>query len=245
MKRYLLLMIITAMLSSACTKDSELPAQPALAYLMVYNGSPDYYGFNALMLINNTPHSGLTYNDNGGGLVGAFNFSKYSFIDTGLFRIGFGDTTGLSGKINKLTEALFRFEDEKHYTLYLHDSVGYFNITTTQDDVAPSPDSAKIRLVHIAPDAGKIFLRIDTMAINAVKNIGYGGISSYASVLPDTKPGVRIMYVDPATGEERTLIRKSFPLEAGKCYTLILRGYKKPEDGNVNKTINLSTITNF
>jgi hypothetical protein len=53
------------------------------------------------------------------------------------------------------------------------------------------------------------------------------------------------MYYDQTTGEETTLTRKSFPLEAGKCYTMVLRGYRLPKDDNPNKTINLSTITNF
>lgn len=245
MKKYLWLTILAGLLLGACTKDSELPPQPSLAYLMVYNGSPDYYGAGSLVLINNNPHGSLTYNDNGQGPIGAFNFSRYGFVDTGLFRIAFADTTGLAGKAKKLTETQFRFDQEKHYTLYLHDSAGFYNITSTLDDTEPDPAQAKIRLVHLSPNAGKVFLRIDTTAIAAVKDINYGGVSDYAKTLPDTKPGIRIMYIDPASGEEKTLVRKSFPLEAGKCYTMVLRGYLNPADGNVNKTINLSTITNF
>jgi hypothetical protein len=229
---------------AGCSKDAEMPASPALSYLMVYNGSPDFYGASSMALVNNSLYGTRGYNENGAGLVGAFNFSRYSFIDTGLYRIAFTDTTTPPGNAAKISETLLPFENQKHYTVYLLDSLGFFDIMYTPDDVARDPAKAKIRLLHLSPDAGKVYLRIDTTAIDAIRNVDFRKVTDYTAVTPDIKPGIRIMYKD-ATGEERTLVRKSFPLEAGKCYTMILRGYKVPADGNVNKTINLSTITNF
>jgi hypothetical protein len=227
-----------------CSKDAEMPVSPALSYLMVYNGSPDFYGASSMALVNNSLYGTRGYNENGAGLVGAFNFSSYSFIDTGLYRMAFTDSTTQPAGAKKISETLLSFENQQHYTVYLLDSVGFFNIMYTQDDVTRDPGKAKIRLLHLSPDAGKVYLRIDTAAIDAIRDVNFRKITDYTAVAPDIKPGIRIMYKDEG-GEERTLVRKSFPLEAGKCYTMILRGYKVPADGNVNKTINLSTITNF
>jgi hypothetical protein len=238
-------MLFLAASLASCRKDADRPGSPAVAYLMVYNGSPDFYGASSMVLINNSYKGDRSYNDNGGGLVGAFNFSRYSFVDTGVYQVAFTDTARQAEQVHKLTQLKVEFEDGKHYTMYFMDSLGYYEMMTTMDDVAADPLQAKIRLVDLSPDAGTVHLRIDTMAIDAIKNVSYRTVTGYTSVKPDVKPGIRIMYTEAGTGTERTLIRKSFPLEAGKCYTMILRGYKAPSDGNVNKTINLSTITNF
>jgi hypothetical protein len=244
MKKYFILVLCAAGLIMGCEKDAEMPAGPAFSYLMVYNGSPDFYGASSMALVNNSLYGTRGYNENGAGLVGAFNFSSYSFIDTGLYRMAYTDTAARPENAAKISETLLQFENQKHYTVYLLDSLGFFDIMYTRDDVVPDAAKAAIRLLHLSPDAGNVYLRIDTALIDDIKNVGFRKVTEYTMITPDIKPGIRIMYKDE-TGEERTLVRKSFPLEAGKCYTMILRGYKNPADGNVNKTINLSTITNF
>lgn len=244
MKKYIALLAGICCLAIACTKDAEQPQPPPLAWLMVYNGSPDFYDAYGMVLRNNIPYTTLSYNDNGAGLVGAFNFSKYNFIDTGSYRIGFTDSSTVPGQAKKLTETLFRFKDQQHYTIYLLDSLGFYETMYTLDEVEKDTAMAKIRLINLSADAGPVYLRIDSLAIDAIKNVSYRGVTAFTAIRPDIKPGIRIMYRDDS-GEEKTLVRKSFPLEAGKCYTMILRGYRKPPDASINKTINLSTITNF
>jgi len=247
MKKYIgcIMALLILVVFTSCEKDAEMPVPPPASELMIYNSAADYFGAGSMVLINNQFYGDRSYNDNGAGLVGAFNFSKYSLIDTGVYRIAFTDTTKLLENARKITESIFTLEDKRHYTIYLLDSLGFYETMYTKDDIAPDPLKAKIRLINLSPDAGPVSLSIDTLAIGAIKNVAYKQMTDYTAVLPDTKPGLRIMYKDPATGRDTLLIRKSFPLEVRKCYTMILRGYRQPVDGNVNKTINLSTITNF
>lgn len=240
-----ILLTIAACMLLACNKEAEMPTPPAASFLMFYNGVADFYGLNSLVLVNNTANASLDYNNNGRGLVGAFNASQYNLADTGTFRIGFTGTPDADGKADKLTEGAFRLEQDRHYTLYLADSLGFYETIITKDDTKPDPVKARIRLIHLSADAGQVFVKLDTAAVKGMENIRFRQVSDYIDVAPDVKPGIRIMYHDPVTGEEKSLTRKSFPLEAGKCYTMILRGYKTPADGNANKTINLSTIINF
>src|SRR5688572_20805431 len=137
MKKYLLLLISCCWLASACKKDTKLPAMPVFAQLMIYNGSPEYYGQNSVALLNNAAYGSRQYNENGAGLIGAFNFSRYSYIDTGLYRLAFTDSAWQSGNGSKLAETWLNFENLKHYTVYLSDSLGFYNILYTNDDVAP------------------------------------------------------------------------------------------------------------
>jgi hypothetical protein len=222
----------------ACNKVAEIPPLPAAAYLMFYNGAPEFYGIESLVLINNRFNESLGYNNNGRGLVGAYNASQYQLTDTGLFRITFTDSTGKTGKI---TEGNYQFSNKKHYTLYLADSLGYYETLVTNDDVEPDPQMAKIRIIHLSPDAGSISVQLDTIYVKGLAALNFREVSDYVSVVPDVKPAIRIL----ENGVSVPIVRKSFPLDAGKCYTMILRGYKKPPDNNVNKTVNLSTIINF
>lgn len=185
MKRYLIIILCSAILMAACNKDAEMPVSPALSYLMVYNGSPDFYGASSMALVNNSLYGTRGYNENGAGLVGAFNFSRYSFIDTGLYRIAFTDSSTVPTNAAKISETLLSFENQKHYTVYLLDSLGFFNILYTHDDVVPDAAKAKIRLLHLSPDAGKVYLRIDTTLISAVKEVGFRNVTDYTTVTPD------------------------------------------------------------
>jgi hypothetical protein len=220
----------------ACGKEATIKPPPKAAYLMFYNGAPDFYNARSMVLVNNQHAGQLAYNDNGRGLIGAYNTSLYQFTDTGDFRIAFSDSTI---KAAKITEGIYHFADKKHYTIYLADSLGFYETMYTSDDVNPDPGMAKIRLLHLSPDAGTISLLLDTSAVQGIQELHFRGVTHYIPVSPDIKPAIRIMNGD------NQLVRKSFPLKAGKCYTMILRGYKNTADGDVNKTLNLSTIINF
>lgn len=245
MKKILFFLFCTASLICSCTRDTEPePVYPS-AYLMVYNGAPDFYGINAMAFVNNTFYGNRSYNETGRGLVGAYNFSDYKMIDTGAMRIAYADSASDRDKAKKIMEAVMNFEKDKHYTVYLTDSAGYYGILYSKDDIGRSSTHAMLRLVNLSPDAGPVHLRLDTELVPGIAGLDFKEVSDYFPVTPDIKPGIRIMSFDGTTREEITLTRKSFPLEAGKCYTMVLRGYRVPKDDNPNKTINLSTITNF
>ncbi len=245
MKKILFFLCSGILLISSCTRDTELEPDYPAAYLMVYNGAPDFYGISSMAFVNNAFYGVRSYNETGRGLVGAYNFSDYNSIDTGAMRIAYTDSATDREKAKRLLESVLHFEKDKHYTVYLTDSIGYYGIIYTQDDIARSSTHAMLRLVHLSPDTGPVYLRIGTEIIKGAEQLNYKQVSDYIPVTPDIKPGIRIMSYEQEDGENISLIRKSFPLEAGKCYTMVLRGYRAPKDDNPNKTINLSTIINF
>jgi hypothetical protein len=245
MKKILFFFFCGALLVSSCTRDTELePVYPS-AWLMVYNGAPDFYGINAMAFVNNEFYGNRSYNETGRGPLGAYNFSDYKMIDTGAMRIAWADSATDRENAKRIMESVLNFTRDKRYTVYLTDSVGYYGILFTQDDVDRSSTHAMLRLMNLSPDAGPVHLRLDTQLVPGIADLDFKEVTEYIPVTPDIKPGIRIMYYNQTTGEETTLTRKSFPLEAGKCYTMVLRGYRFPKDDNPNKTINLSTITNF
>ena len=78
MKKYIGCMaaLLIIMIFASCGKDAEMPAMPPTSELMIYNGAADYFGATSMVLVNNRFYGDRSYNDNGAGLVGAFNFSK-------------------------------------------------------------------------------------------------------------------------------------------------------------------------
>lgn len=230
---------MTIFVLTACSREAELPETQPVAHAMFYNGSADHYGLMNFVSVNNDSSLMLTYNSSGSEPVGAFNYALYKMMQPGTYRIIFSDTGSVQ---NKITDNLVALQPNKHQTVYLADSLGYFETLVSEDDVIRDPAMAHIRLIHLAPDAPKVSMVIDTAEIAAIDSVQFRSITPFVKVAPNPKPGFRIRYND--NGEEKTLVRKSFALLPGRSYTFILRGYMQPKDGNPNKTINLSALIN-
>ena len=233
------LMLLTVCSIAACTKDARIEEPGKITYTMFYNGSIDFYNTNSLLLINNTDSQQLTYNGYNNQPLGAFNYAHYQKMRPGSYLVSFTDSTA---KPVKITNNLYELEASRYQTIYLTDSAGYYQTILSNDEVERDQDFASIRFIHLSQDAGPVTLYIDTMKIENTERITFKHISGFIKVKPDLKPGIRVRY--EKNGEELTLTRKSFALEAGKCYTHVLRGDVNQPDGNVNKTINLSGIIN-
>ncbi len=74
----------------------------------------------------------------------------------------------------------------------------------------------------LVPMHSPVTLYIDSLQIENTKDIRFKQLSGFVKVKPDLKPGIRVRYTSGS--DTLTLTRKSFALEAGKCYTLVLRG---------------------
>ncbi|GEP94432.1 DUF4397 domain-containing protein [Chitinophaga cymbidii] len=235
MKRW----ITGMLLITACTREAELPATQPIAHAMFYNGSADFYNRWNYVSLNNDSMLSLTYNSAATELIGALNYASYQLFRPGTYRISFSDTADVRDKI---TDAEIDLQPGRHQTIYLADSLGYFETIVSDDEVARDSSIAYIRLVHLAPDAPKVSMVIDTTGVPEIDSVTYRQITPFVKIAPNPKPGFRIRYND--NGEEKTLVRKSFSMLGGRTYTFVLRGYMQPADGNPNKTINLSAIIN-
>jgi hypothetical protein len=223
----------------ACKKDAAIDQPGQVAHVMFYNGSIEFYNSNSLLLVNNKDSQQLTYNGISNTPLGAFNYAHYQKMVPGNYVVSFTDT---AAKPVKLTNDVYNVKGAHYQTIYLTDSAGYYQTISSNDDVARDDDSASIRFIHLSPDAGPVTLYIDSMRVDNTKDIRFKQLSTFIKVKPDIKPGIRIRYMQGS--DTLTLIRKSFALEAGKCYTLVLRGAIHPPDDNVNKNVNLSGIIN-
>lgn len=225
----------------ACNKNTEAPASPEVASVMIYNGSTDFAKKPSPVYVDTSFLTFRGYNGIDGGALGLLTNANYSWVDPGKHRIGFADTSGKE-QISQRYEVL---DKNKWYTFYLTDSVGYSTILMSEENIADRPaDKARIRLVHLAPDCGLINFMIDKEKVTGLQNIAYKTITPFIEVAPVQNPSFRIMRWD-AKEEDPQLVRKTFALLPGRSYTFIVRGYMAEQNGDPNTTIDLSAIQNF
>ncbi|WEK36346.1 MAG: DUF4397 domain-containing protein [Candidatus Pseudobacter hemicellulosilyticus] len=235
--KYITLLLAACWTMAGCEKEAEMETPETVAYAMFYNGSVGFYNKLGYVLVNNLDSQMVTYNSYNQNALGAFNYASYRKMHPGNYLVSFTDTLA-----KRLTNDVFSLEAGRHRTVYLTDSAGYYHTVVSEDDVARAADGALIRFLHLSPDNGPVTLYIDTEKINVTEDQRYRQISSWVKVAPNTKPGIRV--VMEKEGVQTVLTRKSFALEAGKCYTLMLRGENNPVDGDPNKQTNLSGIIN-
>jgi len=252
MKKYFLILIAGWTLIG-CNKQTAIPSVPPMSSVMVYNSAPEFLGVNAsIAFIDSTGHIdslvaayntiAISEGNNPYG-VGAVASAHYYSMSPGTYRLSFTDSNR-----NPLIGGLLQLPRDAHRTIFLADSLGYFSTITTNDDVTRTPGSATVRLINLSPDAGPVDLALDSTTVTGVTGIVYGQISNFVTVPVTEKSGIR---VSTAATPAQLLSRKSFPLESGHCYTLILRGYINPppaegetESSRLNKTISLSALIN-
>jgi hypothetical protein len=244
--------ILCGSLFTACNKQTDIPPVKPLAAIQVYNAAPSYLNTTTSIAISDsTGHTDslvATYNTVAGGAgaafgVGAIGNAHYYYYKPGGYRVSFSDTAGHS-----VSAGILNMSRDQHHTVYLSDSLGYFTTIISNDDVARTDGKATIRLINLSPDAGPLDLALDSVPVTSATAIRYGQISTFAVVPVTIKSGIRVT----TSGADPILLsRKSFPLETGRCYTLILRGYINPPavpgeplNDRLNRTISLSALIN-
>ncbi|WP_346316555.1 DUF4397 domain-containing protein [Chitinophaga sp. YIM B06452] len=229
--------LVLVLLAGACSREAEIPAAEPVTYATFYNGSPDFYEIPNYVSLNNDSTLMLSYNGSAGGSVGALNYAVYQMLRPGTYRVSFSDAGDYK---DKLTDNLVNMQPGKHQTVFLADSLGYFEAIASEDDTPRDPAMAQVRLIHLSPDARPVSMMIDLTAVPGLDSVKFKQITPFAKVPPDPNPGFRIRYND--NGMEKTLVRKSFALLPGRSYTFILRGYVRNGSTNPNKGINLSAL---
>jgi|SRR5690606_15133634 len=166
--------------------------------------------------------------------------------------LGFGDslkytdvsvgepTFEIKGKDDKsLVKKSFKTENDKNYTVLATNSADgkTFELVQITDDLtAPKTDKAKIRFIHLSPDAGKLNLMSGETKV--AENIAYKSSSAYKEVdAGETSFDI----VDPEA-EQTLLTVEDLDLVKGKIYTIWIAGLEDTDDDD--KKLNVRIFTN-
>ncbi|MFC3198071.1 DUF4397 domain-containing protein [Parapedobacter deserti] len=143
----------------------------------------------------------------------------------------------LKGKDDKsIVKKSFKAEKDKHYSILAANSADGKTselIQVSDDLTAPKTDKAKVRFIHLSPDAGKLNLSIGETKL--AENIAYKNASAYKEV--DAKK-TSFDIVDPEA-KETLLTVKDLELAKGKIYTIWIAGLQETNDEEKNLQANI------
>lgn len=134
----------------------------------------------------------------------------------------------IKGKDDKsLLKKSIAVEKDRNYSLLAtnsKDGKTFEFVQVTDDLTAPKTDKAKVRLIHLSPDAGK--LNLVTGETKLAENIAYKNASAFKEV--DAKK-TSFDIVDPEA-EETVLTVNNLELTKGKIYTIWITGLQETDD---------------
>ncbi len=128
-----------------------------------------------------------------------------------------------SGSADVYASESVDLKDNKNYSFILSGTGNSATITATEDDLsAPSSGKAKVRFVHLST-AANVSSNVDLAVGTADKlasNVAYGAVTNFFEV----DAGVKILHVYAAGSTSNSVDLAFSDLQAGKIYTIILRG---------------------
>jgi hypothetical protein len=216
------------LLMLSCDEDDLLPPANTNAYISFINTSP-FLGnvgpetVHASVETNgqaDTNHLLITYQyiypEPNRYLPFKEGNSKVSFKDSARQLLVAGNTTIRAGA---------------YYSAILADSMNSYSAVIIQDDYQSVPDKALLRILHFSPDAGEISLYRDAARQEAFGNIKYKQATPYIPL----DPGANFSFILRRNdGSDKRVGRYFVPsLLAGSAYTILLKGFVEPPDGDL------------
>jgi hypothetical protein len=218
-------LFLSLILFSGCVNDLEQPAQAPSAFVSIYHGSPDGPDLDIYAeskKINNQP------------LLFGQSF-PYSGFFAGERRLRFNPFNAQ----NTLLEKNVTLLQDKIYTVFLVNKAAELDAIQVED-IWEEPDGLKtqMRLVHLSPDSGDL-------EVSIAEQTPFGPSTPYLSIsdfLELEKGKVKVVVKSKSTGEVLVTVNE-IELLGNRVYTLVVRGFANPTNGN--NPISVQLLTNF
>jgi hypothetical protein len=188
-----------------------------LALVSLYNASP------------NSPGLDIEVDGN------QINFNSFDYADYSGYLRFFTGTRDLRLTPHSANNSVFDttvvFEEDKVYSIFVADEYDDISLLILNDNDEPaSTGKAKVRLVNLSPDAGTLDLTVDGDADIVANGLSFKDASEFKEIDEDSYNFV----VRDASNDEILLNLPDVDLRAGYFYTIIVRGYETPPNGNSN-----------
>jgi hypothetical protein len=223
---FMLAAVMLLMLS--CNEDELLPPANTNAYISFINTSAFLGNVGPA-----TVHASVETNGqaNTNDLLLSYQYiypepNKYLPFKEGYSKVLFKDSTRKS-----LAAGTSTIRAGAYYSAILADSMDNYSALIIQDDYQAVADKALVRILHFSPDAGEISLYRDAARQEVFGNIKYKQVTPYIPLSPGANFSFILRRND---GTDKRVGRYFVPsLLAGSAYTILLKGYMEPPDGDV------------
>lgn len=227
MKKWMRLMMLAAVptvMLTSCDEDGDdnIVVDEEEARVMVVHASPDAPGVDLFVDDTKVNTSALTFPNNTG----------YLTVPAGTRAI----RVNAAGTTTTVIDGDIDFDDDESYTIFATGSLGSNDIQplVLEDDLtAPASGSAKVRFVHLSPDAPAVDIVNVTDAANEAVLFDaqeFRDASGFTSVPAGTYNLEVRLDADGTT----VLPLNGIQLQSGKIYTIFARGFVQAPEGNTN-----------
>lgn len=221
-------MIVAAAGLSSCLNDSEMPEMTPIAYVSFYHGSPQTDQLTITVdnrVYNTNPFRFGNYFDYGNFFTGSRNFS---------FRN--------PGASSSLLDTLVTLKASETYSVFLVDREASFKPIIVVDTLEnPGPGKALVRLAHLSPDAPAVNLMVNAAVQPFIGGQAFGQISDYKAIDAGT---LNLAIREASPGGADLVVANGTTLQAGRIYTVVIRGYHQTAQGTENR-LSLQLIRNY
>lgn len=209
-----LLSLCLASLMMLLSCETSVPDQTPVAYVSLYHASPDAPKLDIYL---NTKK----YNN------GAFAYKTYSgYLPLEAKAHSFMFTE--EGESDNLADVTSTFLEGSFYSMYVVNEFEALDVWLFQDiPVNTVSGHGEVRLVHVSPDTAPVYVTVDNEPNSLLGNVSYRQGPAFQEV----PAGERDFFIrDSATGDI-ILTLENKTIEAGKFYTIIVRGFSNPPSG--------------
>lgn len=222
----IMLSLSSVLMMTACLDNDEGQPIPPSAFLSIYHASPDGPNldiYTEASRINNNP---LEYSTT----------FPYSPFYVGERKLKFNPHNA----VNTLLETEFTLVQDKVYSMFLVNKAADIDALIVED-VWEEPDSenAQVRLVHLSPDTEDIEVLIDDELLPFGEQNEYLEITDFESI---ESGSVKVTLKSKASGETLLTVNE-IEIRGNRVYTLVVRGFSNPANGNNN--LSLQLLTNY
>lgn len=202
-------LLCSAVFFVSCEKNDD----EATANLLVVNASPN--GSNIDASANGSViASNIAYPSNSG----------YKAVAAGNVNVIVKQT----GTNNEIINGTLVTEAKANYTMYVVDSAHERRAAFTRDDLtAPAAGKAKIRLLHLSPNAPSVDVTINGAAATNFGNRSFNDFSTNANLASFTEVNAAGLNLQINLAGTSTTVATipAFTVQAGKIYTFIIKGF--------------------
>jgi hypothetical protein len=213
------LAITVTMMLTGCLNNDPNQVQPVpVSYVSIYNAAPDAPGLDLIVdehRINNNP---FNYTDR----TGYLNF----FTGERRFKISSVNAS------NAFVDTTFELVDGRTYSLFMVDRVSSLEaLLVTDSSATPTAGNAMVRFINLSPDASNLSIvgKNDNDSISFAER-SFKQATSFQPVNAEEFS----FEVTQGSSSDALLKADNISLEAGKYYTIIVRGFKTPPAGITN-----------
>ncbi len=213
-------------LATSCLDDEPAPEPSPVAYVSLYHMSPVASSLSILVDNNRINSNAFSYTD----------YSGYLRFSPGERTLKFTPFNAANAIIESDIELL----EDSIYSAFITGTMDDLELMVVNDKINfEDRENSLIRILHASPDAPAVKLVFSDEQQAIFDNLVYRSISEFEEISSDNAT----FEIRNADTDELISTVTNYDFAAENFYTIVVRGFVDPEDGNDNE-LNVQVIRN-